>query len=141
MGKIVIREVERPDSRKPDVMIRWFCAVFDLGGEDETNSIEAQILGDFIKAGYRGEGISSSEITLTPKMARSTVIYHLNRLLELGILVKRGRKYYLRATEMSKVMEEIEYDMEREMQRMIDTAKEFDKLMQRRFRQPFRELK
>ncbi len=141
MGKIVIREVERPDTKKPDAMIRWFCAVFDLGDDNETNSLESQMLGDFIKAGYKGEGISSSEITLTPKIARSTVIYHLNRLMELGILVKRGRKYYMRATEMSKVMEEIEYDMEREMQRMIDTAKEFDKLMQKRFRQSFKELK
>jgi predicted transcriptional regulator len=141
MGKIVIREIERPDTRKPDAMIRWFCAVFDLGDDNEVDSLEAQMLGELIKAGYRGEGMSSSEIKLAPKVPRSTVIYHLNRLLEIGVLVKKGRKYYMRATEMSKVMEEIEYDMEREMRRMIDTAREFDKLMQRRFRQPFKELK
>ncbi len=135
MGKIVIRDVERPDSKNPNAMIRWFLAVFDLGDNNEANSIEAQILGEFVRAGYRGEGISSSELLLKPPVARSTVIYHLNRLMELGILVKRGRKYYLRATEMSKVMEEIEYDLEREMQRMIDMAREFDRLMQRRFRQ------
>ncbi len=88
MGKIVIRDVERPDSNKPDAMIRWFLAVFDLGDGNEPNSIEAQILGEFIRAGRRGEGISSSELKLKPPVARTTVIYHLNRLMELGILVK-----------------------------------------------------
>jgi predicted transcriptional regulator len=138
MGKIVIRDVERPDSKKPDAMIRWFLAVFDLGDGNEANGIEAQILTEFVKAGFKGEGISSADLKLKPPAPRSTVIYHLNRLMELGILVKRGRKYFLRATDMSKVMEEIEYDMEREMQRMIDMAREFDKIMQKKFEQ-FRE--
>ncbi len=135
MGKIVIRDVERPDSKKPDAMIRWFLAVFDLGDGNEANGIEAQILAEFVRASYKGEGISSADLKLIPPVARSTVIYHLNRLMELGILVKRGRKYFLRATDMSKVMEEIEYYIEREMQRMIDMAREFDKIMQKRFRQ------
>jgi predicted transcriptional regulator len=135
MGKIVIRDVERPDSKKPDAMLRWFLAVFDLGDGNEANGIEAQILAALVRAGHVGEGISSSELKLQPPVARSTVIYHLNRLMELGIIVKKGRKYHLRANDMSKVMEEIEYDMEREMQRMIDMAREFDKLMQRRFRE------
>ena len=51
-------------------------------------------------------------------------------LTEVGLLVKRGRKYYLRASEMHKAIEEIEYDVSREMQRMMDTAKEFDMLLQ-----------
>ncbi len=34
---------------------------------------------------------------------------------------------------MTKVMEEIQYDLEREMQRMIDMAKEFDKIIQKKF--------
>jgi predicted transcriptional regulator len=135
MGKIVIRDIERPDSKKPDAMIRWFLAVFDLGDGNDANGIEAQILAEFVKASYKREGISSADLKLKPPVPRSTVIYHLNRLMELGILVKHGRKYSLRATEMSKVMEEIEYDLEREMQRMIDTAKEFDKLMQKKFGQ------
>jgi hypothetical protein len=54
----------------------------------------------------------------------------LNRFIDAGLLVKRGRKYYLRASEMQKAIEEIEYDISREMQRMLDTAKEFDRLME-----------
>ena len=44
-------------------------------------------------------------------------------------MVKRGRKYYLRAPELSRAIEEIEYDIEREMHRMLDMAREFDRMM------------
>ena len=69
------------------------------------------------------------QLKLDTDLARSTVIYHLNRFIDSGLLVKKGRNYYLRASVMSKAIEEIEYDIDRELSRMLDTAKQFDKLM------------
>jgi predicted transcriptional regulator len=130
MGRILIQFVERPDSEDPEEMIRWFCHVFGLAGNDEENSLSEQILRAFIDAAYRDMGLSSSELHLDTELARSTVIYHLNRFIEAGLLVKKGRRYYLRASEMEKAIKEIEYDINREMQRMLDTAKRFDTLME-----------
>ncbi len=128
MEKIEIRAIEKPDEKDPDKIIRWFVAVLGLSG-DEKNSIEEQILRDFTEAAREGEeGLSSSELKFDRDVARSTVIYHLNRFINAGIIVKHGRKYHLRATEMSKVIEELEYDINREMQRMLDMAKEFDRM-------------
>lgn len=125
----MIRFVERPDSESPDEMIRWFCNVFGLSNDDDSDRIEEDILRSFVTAAYHDEGLASSELKLHADIARSTVIYHLNRFIDVGLLVKHGRKYYLRASEMSKAIEEIEYDIDREMSRMLDTAKEFDRLM------------
>ncbi len=129
MERIVIKFVERPDFDDQEKMLKWFCEVFGLSSSDSDYSIEEQILKKFTYAAYRNRGLASSELKLKTDLARSTVIYHLNRFIEAGLLVKRGRKYYLRASEMYKAIEEIEYDINREMQRMLDTAKEFDKLM------------
>ncbi len=128
--RIVIRFVERPDSESQEKILKWFCEVFGLSTEGSPDSLEEQILGNFAKAAYKNEGLSSSELRLNTDLARSTVIYHLNRFIDAGLLVKKGRKYYLRASEMQKAIEEIQYDMEREMQRMLDTAREFDRLME-----------
>ncbi|MCL4379106.1 MAG: hypothetical protein M1160_03155 [Candidatus Marsarchaeota archaeon] len=128
MEKIEIRAIEKPDEKDPEKMLRWFVAALGLSG-DEKNSIEEQILRDFAVATREGcEGLSSSELKFDRDVARSTVIYHLNRFIDAGIIVKHGRKYHLRATEMSKVIEELEYDINREMQRMLDMAKEFDRI-------------
>lgn len=131
MERIVIKFVERPDSKDQEKMLKWFCDVFGLSGDNDAfDSIEEQILKNFTEAAYRDKGLSSSELKLKTDLARSTVIYHLNRFIDVGLLVKHGRKYYLRASEMQKAMEEMKYDMEREMQRMIDTARDFDRLME-----------
>lgn len=129
MERIVIKFVERPDFNDSEKMLKWFCDVFGLSSSGD-DSIEEQILRSFTVAAYRNKGLASSELKLDTDLARSTVIYHLNRFIDAGLLVKRGRKYYLRASEMQKAIEEIEYDINREMQRMLDTAKEFDRLMQ-----------
>ncbi|MCL4389270.1 MAG: hypothetical protein M1528_00795 [Candidatus Marsarchaeota archaeon] len=129
MERIAIRALELPDSRNPERLLQWFCAVLGLSS-DEEGSIEKNILRELVSHAQISEGISSSELTVGSDMARSTVIYHLNRFIEIGVAVKRGRKYYLRANEMSKVIEELEYDIDREMQRIFDIAKEFDRMME-----------
>jgi predicted transcriptional regulator len=126
--RVIIKFIERPSSDNPEEIIRWFCAAFGLS--TEKNGIEEQMLSRFMEAAHREMGISSTELSQGSKLARSTIIYHLNRFLDSGLIVKDGRKYYLRATEMKKTIEEIEYDIEREMRRMLDMATEFDRLMQ-----------
>ncbi|MEM0149430.1 MAG: hypothetical protein QXW10_00855 [Candidatus Micrarchaeaceae archaeon] len=129
MKKIVIRSVDKPlKSKSPDALISWFCEALGLSGEGESDSIESEILKKFLMAAQKNIGISSSNIKLGKGVPRSTVIYHLNRLIESGLIVKRGRKYYMRAQALSTSIEEIEYDIDREFQRMIDMAKEFDRL-------------
>ncbi len=133
MKSIMIRSVERSSSKKPEELIRWFCYALGLSNDEETG-IEEQILIRFAYAAKKNEGIPSSAITIKPEIARSTIIYHLNRLIDSGLIVKKGRKYYLRATEMSKAIEEIEYDLNREIMKMLAAAKEFDRLINQKGR-------
>lgn len=139
--EIVIRSVEKPDigRGKPDNLIRWFCEALGLSAESG-DDLEEKILKDFIYAAFRDRGLSSSEIKLDRPTPRSTVVYHLNRFVDLGLVVKRGRRYYLRATDMSKVVEELEYDMNREMMKMLDMARELDSIMLKSMMKKRREL-
>lgn len=129
MEQIAIRFIEKPDLNDAEGIIRWFCNVFGLSNPEAENPVEEQILKTFVAAARDGKGLSSSELDLESKLARSTVIYHLNRFRDAGLLVKRGRKYYLRAGEMEKVIQEIGYDLERELRGLIDTARRLDAMM------------
>lgn len=134
MKKIVIKSVDKPaESSSPDKLISWFCEVLGLSGPGGEESIESDILKRFLANASSNKGISSSEIKLGKDVPRSTIIYHLNRLVESGLVVRRGRKYYMRAQELSASIEEIEYDINREFQRMIDIAKEFDRMFEMRY--------
>jgi predicted transcriptional regulator len=129
--EIVIRSIEKPSRGKEnaDTLIRWFCVAFGLSKSDEKESLEEKILKKFIYAAFKNEGLSSSEISFGKPIPRSTIIYHLNRFVELGIIVKRGRKYYLRAMDMASTIKELEYDMNREMMKMFDIAEELNNMV------------
>lgn len=131
MEKIIIKSINKPKEKNTDYLIIWFCKAFGLVSEKGGNDIEVQIMKKFLIASFENKGLSSSEIKIGKQpIARSTIIYNLNRFIESGLVVKKGRKYYFRAKELSSAIEEIEYDIEREMQRMLDIAKEFDRLFE-----------
>lgn len=128
MKFIIIKAVDKPKSDDPDDFIKWFCKVFGLESEfDDKENIEEILLKEFIKAAYYGKGLSSGEISLS-NVPRTTIIYHLNRLIDTGMIVKKGRRYYLRASEFSDVIDEIEYDVNREIMKIKDIADEFERI-------------
>ncbi len=126
--RIIIRTVEMPAAKKPDDIIKWFCEVLGIAAGSDSD-VEERIFRAFAYAAQTNSGISSSDITLRQGLARSTVIYHINRLIDMGLITKKGRRYYLRATNMARMVEELEYDLDREMNRMLNVAQEFDRLM------------
>ncbi len=130
MRRISIRTLEWPADTGKDNMVHWFCAAFGFSSLESEWGVEEQLLAALTDAAYRNEGITSADIRFKG-VARSTVIYHLNRFIEAGLVVKRGRWYYLRGMELSKALEEIEYDIGREMRRLIDFAKMFDEVYKR----------
>ena len=129
MQQIMIRFIEKPDQNDAEGIIRWFCDVFGLSSPEDENPVEEQILKSFVEAARDGKGLSSSELDLETKLARSTVIYHLNRFRDAGLIVKRGRKYYLRAGKMENVIQEVGYDLERELRGLIDASKRLDMML------------
>ncbi len=141
MRKIIIKAIDKPSIDKPDYMISWFCEALGLSNTDDKNTIEAQLLKSFLIAAQKSDGISSSQIKLKGDIARTTVIYHMNRFIETGLVVKKGRKYYLRSNALSSAIEEIEYDIDRELQRMHDIAKIFDRKFNSYYNKKGKEVK
>ncbi|MGC8478980.1 MAG: winged helix-turn-helix domain-containing protein [Candidatus Micrarchaeia archaeon] len=129
--EIVIRSVDKPVREKDnvDALIKWFCEAFGLSKEDEKDSIEEEILKKFIYAALKDKGISSGELKFGKPIPRSTIIYHLNRFIDAGLIIKRGRRYYLRSVDMAGVIKELEYDMDREIRRMLDMAEDLNRII------------
>lgn len=131
MKKFTIKQIDRPDYNDPKALLRWFCLMFGLEEEKskKNNDIVEQILINFIYAAREGRGLTSSEIKMKPALPRSTLIYHLNRFVDAGMITREGHVYKLRAPDMVKLTEELNYDVDREFRRMLDAAKEFDILI------------
>jgi predicted transcriptional regulator len=134
--RIVIKTVERASNKTPTGFVKWLCEVLDLGEAGKgAKALDQQILEKLIVASRLNTGITSSEIGKKEGVARSTVIYHLNGLINTGLVTKKGRKYYLRAIDVASTIKEMEYDIDREFSRMHDAAQEFDRMLMDQMRE------
>ncbi|MGI0141266.1 MAG: hypothetical protein ACREBF_01275 [Candidatus Micrarchaeales archaeon] len=125
--KIVVRQVQRPQKENVDTFVSWFLKSLDLS--ENENALEPGMLKEIVSASFVGIGVTSKELNSKLDTPRTTVIYHLNRFISSGLVVRKGRKYFLRATDMESTIEEMQADMTREFGRMMQIAEKFDQMI------------
>ena len=122
--RILIIEIEQPEEQKLEKEINWIC--YSLGLADKGDKLATAIFREIVLAAKKREGISSREITEKEDVTQAAVVYHLNNFIRSGVIVRRGRTYFLRATSLDRTLEEIEHDMIRRVRiirriaRMVD---------------------
>ena len=118
--QIIIRKVEDPVDASPDKQLEWICECL---GIDENDELARKIFKALVLAGEKGGGVSTREITDKTHVTQGAVVYHMNFFMRSGIIIKQGRKYFLRSYSLSNTIEEMEQDMMRTMDRMRRIAK------------------
>jgi len=58
---------------------------------------------------------------------RTTVIYHLNKLVEGGLLVKKGNLYFIRGGTLEAMVKEIKRDVDRLFEELVEVARQLDR--------------
>jgi predicted transcriptional regulator len=124
--KLVIKVTNRPPKNGNEDLYEWFCEVFGLANKGA--EIEPLILKEIVGNSVSGEGVTSKNLNEKLSIPRSTVIYHLNRFIYSGLVIRKGRKYYLRSNDMESTIEELQADMVREFNRMMEFAEMLDKI-------------
>ncbi len=126
--KLVIKQVGKPAKNDATALVTWFCESLDLGGDK--GGLEPTMLKEILDKTLKGNGVTSKELNSKLETPRTTVIYHLNRFIYSGLVVRKGRKYYLRSTDMESTLEELRADMMRDFQRMMDVAQQLDNILE-----------
>lgn len=119
--QIAIREIDTPRDADVEEELDWICECLGLG--DEKDQLAREIFREVILASREREGVSSREIKEKQHVTQAAVVYHLNIFQSSGLIIKQGRRYYLRAQTLDDTLEEIEQDMLRRMARLRRIAK------------------
>lgn len=126
--RIVIKPMAKPSGKENiDELMVWFCKAFDLTSGDE--DLEPTLFKEVASASISGSGVTSKELNDRLDVPRTTVIYHLNRFIGSGLVVRKGRKYVLRSSDMEGTIEELQADMAREFNRMLEFAERLDRVL------------
>ena len=121
LRQIALREVDKPKGADIEEELDWICECLGLAGQ--RNELARGIFRDIILASRDRSGVSTREIKERQNVTQAAVVYHINIFQGSGLIIKRGRRYYLRAPTLESTLEEMEQDMLRRMARLRRVAR------------------
>ncbi|MDE1874039.1 MAG: hypothetical protein KGI04_02875 [Candidatus Micrarchaeota archaeon] len=129
--KRVIRTVSRPSEENAQALTNWFFESFDLSGKGDTS--ERTMFGIIVTNSIKGVGTTSKVLSNELKLPLSTTIYDLNKFIDSGLVVRKGREYFLRGSDFESTIQEIQAEMITEFNRMMQFASKLDELFTSEF--------
>lgn len=124
--KITIMRIRRPPSQDINDDLQFLgnsLGLFNLRDKDKSCF---RVFIELLKAAKKKRPISSDELAYRLGLTRGTVVHHINRLVESGIVIHEGRRYYLRVDRLEKLIIELRKDLLRTCDDLQDLAKEID---------------
>ena len=125
--KITIIRTTRP--RQPDLnqelqFLGNSLGLFNLRDKDKS---QFRIFIELLKSTKKGAPMSSDELAERLGLSRGTVVHHVNKLMEAGIVVNMHNKYLLRVENLTMLIEELEKDIQRNLEDLRTVAADIDK--------------
>lgn len=124
--KLTIVQIRRPPRQDLNDELQWLgnsLGLFNLRDRDKSCY---RIFVELLKAARRNQPISSDELAFHLNLTRGTVVHHLNKLIEAGIVVQADRGYLLRVANLQQLIEELEKDIMRTCDNLKRVAKNID---------------
>jgi len=124
--KITIINVRRPKYHNINEELQWFgnaLGLFNLRDKDKSCF---RLFIEIVKSTRKKNPITSDELATKLNLSRGTVIHHLNRLMESGIVVHEKNMYILRVDSLKDLVDEVEKDIKRSLDDLRNVALDID---------------
>lgn len=124
--RITIIKIRKPLKRDINDELQWLGASLGLFNLRDKDKSCFRIFVELLKISKKGCGVSSDELAFRSGLSRGTVIHHINKLIDTGLVVTDGKKYILRENRLVPLIDELENDMKRTYNTLRDIAKDID---------------
>ncbi len=125
INEFIIRRVRFHGKGSND--LEWFCYSLGLVGPRDKEKTSMKVFSMLLDAASRGTGLTTDDIAGKLGISRGAVIHHLNRMVELGLIVQRGGKYMLRVNNLEELVDEIERDIQSTIKTIKKISENLDK--------------
>ncbi len=128
--RITIIQTRKPARTSLNEELQWLgdsLGLFNLRDKDKSCF---RLFIELLKVSKQGMPVSSDELGEKLNLSRGTVIHHISRLMESGLVVHEGRRYMLRDGRLELVIDDIRRDFERTVEELKKAAKEIDEMLE-----------
>ncbi len=128
--RITIISINKPRERSVNEELQWFCDSLGLFGLRDRDRSCFRIFIELLKTSKQRQPISSDEIADKLSLTRGTVVHHLNKLSDSGIIIQQRKRYILREPNLEVLMDDLRRDFEEYFKELKKTAKEIDDVLE-----------
>ncbi len=118
-----IRKLSEPNVNRELQWLGSSLGLFNLRDKDKSCF---RIFIELIKTSKSRQTITSDELGAKLSLSRGTVIHHVNKLMESGLVVHEGNSYTLRVDKLESLIDELEKDIRRTCEDLKKAAREID---------------
>ena len=122
--KITIISLERPEKQDLNQEIQWFSNCFGMFNKRDKEKSCFRIFINLLK---ERDSLSSEQIARRSNLSRATVIHHLSKLINSGLVLEEGKKYFLRVNNLEELTREIEKDVSSTFKKLLEISREIDR--------------
>lgn len=125
-NRILILPARKPDSDNVNVQIQYIGRCLGLFGLRDKDSSCFRIFIELVKCAKQKQGQSSQELAYKLELSRGTVVHHLNRLIDAGIVKSINNRYFLKEPTLEQVVGSIETTLTELLRDLKEVAARLD---------------
>ncbi len=124
--KVTIVKVRRTASDNINRDLQWIGNSLGLFGLRDKDSSCFRVFITLVKRAKKEDVISSDDIANKLHLSRGTVVHHLTKLMNAGIVIRESRGYILRESNMQALIRDIKRDIDAIFEEVEQVSKEID---------------
>ena len=124
--RITIANIRKPAEHNVNQELRWFGSSLGLFNLRDKDKSTFRLFIELLKSAKAKQTLTSDELASKLSLSRGTIIHHINKLMESGIVIHEGNRYTLRVENLKTLIDEVEKDIRRACDDLKEVAKEID---------------
>ncbi|MBU1199877.1 MAG: ArsR family transcriptional regulator [Nanoarchaeota archaeon] len=124
--RITIIRSTKPEKKDVNKELQWFGGTLGLFNLRDKDKSCFRIFITLLNGLKSNQQLTSDEVAIQTKLSRGTVIHHLHKLMESGIVIKEHNKYILRMDNLEQMVDYIKQDVDQAWNKLKEVAKDID---------------
>jgi predicted transcriptional regulator len=127
--KITIVNVRRPTERNINHELQWLGSSLGLFNLRDKDKSCFRLFLELLKSTKIKKPMNSDDLAIKLGLSRGTVIHHMSKLIDAGLVIHEGNNYMLRVDNLKLLISELEKDIQRTLGDLKEVANDIDSWM------------
>ena len=124
--RITIVNIRKPAEHNVNQELQWFGSSLGLFNLRDKDKSTFRLFIELLKSSKANAPLTSDDLASRLALSRGTIIHHINKLMESGLVIHEGNTYILRVDNLKSLIDEVEKDIKRACEDLKEVAKEID---------------